>query len=42
VPWVAWIVGACVFALGCAALVAAGTARALRGSVPRRSAAVAR
>jgi hypothetical protein len=42
VPWVAWIVGAAVFALGCAALVAAGTARALRGSVPRRSAAVAR
>jgi hypothetical protein len=41
VPWVAWLVGACAFALGCAALVAAGTARALRGSVPRRSAAVA-
>jgi hypothetical protein len=41
VPWVAWLVGACAFALGCAALVAAGTARALRGDVPRRSAAVA-
>jgi hypothetical protein len=41
VPWVTWLAGAVVFALGCAVLVAAGTARALRGAVPRRSPAVA-
>jgi ABC-type antimicrobial peptide transport system permease subunit len=41
VPWGTWTVGAIAFALGCAAIVAVGTARLLSGSVPRRLPAVA-